>query len=157
MRSLYNVIDTINTIVSAEPFNNTVSFGDIADIDLQKQSMFPLAHIMVNNATINMNYVTLNVTVFFMDLVDVSNDEITGRLNTLFTGNDNTQDILNTQLALATRVLRKLQKEMDYQGKYQLLNSASCEPFLERFDNMLAGWAVTFDVDTIDEMTYCNE
>ena len=57
MRSLYNVIDTINTIVSAEPFNNTVSFGDIADIDLQKQSMFPLAHIMVNNATINMrNY-----------------------------------------------------------------------------------------------------
>ena len=34
MRSLYNVIDTINTIVSAEPFNNTVSFGDIADIDL---------------------------------------------------------------------------------------------------------------------------
>ena len=157
MRSLYNVIDTINTIVSAEPFNNTVSFGDIADIDLQKQSMFPLAHIMVNNATINMNYVTLNVTVFFMDLVDVSNEEITGRLNTLFTGNDNTQDILNTQLALATRVLRKLQKEMDYQGKYQLLTSASCEPFLERFDNMLAGWAVTFDVDTIDEMTYCNE
>lgn len=156
MRSLYNVIDTINTIVSAEPFNNTVSFGDIADIDLQKQSMFPLAHIMVNNATINMNYVTLNVTVFFMDLVDVSNDEITGRLNTLFTGNDNTQDILNTQLALATRVLRKLQKEMDYQGKYQLLNSATCEPFTERFDNMLAGWAVTFDVDTIDEMTYCD-
>ena len=26
-----------------------------------------------------------------------------------------------------------------------------CEPFTERFDNMLAGWAVTFDIGTKDE------
>ena len=27
--------------------------------------------------------------------------------------------------------------------------------FTERFDNTLAGWAVTFDAGTKDEMTFC--
>jgi len=36
-----------------------------------------------------------------------------------------------------------------------LLTDASCEPFTERFDNMLAGWAVTFDIGAKDEMTHC--
>ena len=43
MKSFYNVIDKIKTVVTAEPFNNEITFGDIADIDLKKQSLFPLA------------------------------------------------------------------------------------------------------------------
>ena len=41
MKSFYKVIDSIQTVVSAEPFNNTVTFGDISEIDLKKQSLFP--------------------------------------------------------------------------------------------------------------------
>ena len=33
--------------------------------------------------------------------------------------------------------------------------NATCEPFTERFDNVLAGWAVTLTIGTKDEMTYC--
>ena len=106
---------------------------------------------MINNSTINNNYVTFNITIFFMDLVDISNEQVTD----LYRGNDNRQDILNTQLALATRVIRVLQKSDLYKDKFELINPASCEPFTERFDNMLAGWAVTFDCGTNDEMTYC--
>ena len=104
MRSFYRVIDKIKQAVSSEPFNNQVTFGDIADIDLRKQSMFPLSHITVNSATITTNLVQHNMTVFFMDLVDVNNAED----ESYFLGNDNTQDILNTQLALATRVIQLL-------------------------------------------------
>ena len=106
---------------------------------------------MVNNSTINNNYVTFNITIFFMDLVDISNEQVTD----LYRGNDNRQDILNTQLALATRVIRVLQKSDLYKDKFELINPATCEPFTERFDNMLCGWAVTFDCGTNDEMTYC--
>ena len=56
MKSFYNVIDKIKTVVTTEPFNNEITFGDIADIDLKKQSLFPLAHVMINNATINNQY-----------------------------------------------------------------------------------------------------
>jgi len=151
MNSFYNIIDKIKEVIVAEPFNNEMTTGDISEIDLKKQSLFPLAHLMVNNATISENYVTLNITIFFMDLVDISNEQVTD----LYRGNDNRQDILNTQLALATRVIRVLQKSDLYKDKFELINPASCEPFTERFDNMLCGWAVTFDCGTNDEMTYC--
>jgi len=151
MNSFYNIIDKIKEVVSAEPFNNEITFGDIADIDLKKQSLFPLSHIMVNNMNIEEQHVTFNITLFLMDLVDISNEPDA----TLFLGNDNRQDILNTQAALATRVIRVLQKSDLYKDEFQLIGTASCEPFTERFDNMLAGWAITFDVGAKDEMTYC--
>ena len=106
---------------------------------------------MKNSATINNQYVTMNITIFFMDLVDISNEQTTD----LYRGNDNRQDILNTQLALATRVIRVQQKAEPYRDEFELLTDATCEPFTERFDNMLAGWAVTFDIGAKDEMTHC--
>ena len=151
MKSFYNIIDKIKDAVNAEPFNSNVSFGDIADIDLKKQTIFPLAHIMVNNATINDTYISFNVTLFLMDLVDDSKEPDAS----LFLGNNNNQDILNTQLALATRVMRVLQKADLYRDEFELINPANCEPFEERFDNALAGWAVTFDINAKTEMTYC--
>ena len=151
MKSFYKVIDSIQTVVDAEPFNNTVTFGDISEIDLKKQNLFPLAHVMVNNMNIEQQHVSFNVTLFLMDLVDVSKEPDT----TLFLGNDNTQDVLNTQAALATRVIRVLQKSNLYKQDFEILGTANCEPFTERFDNALAGWAVTFDVSAKDEMTYC--
>jgi hypothetical protein len=136
MRSFYRVIDQIKQAVSSEPFNNQVTFGDIADIDLRKQSMFPLSHITVNSATITDNLVQHNMTVFFMDLVDVSNAE----------DESYSQDILNTQLALATRVIQLLRKGDLYRQEFEIEGDATCEPFTERFENRLAGWAVTFTI-----------
>ena len=151
MNAFYNIIESIKTAISAEPFTHTVTFGDVTDIDLKKQSLFPMAHVQINTASINNNYVTFNVTIFYMDLVDISNTQTSD----LFLGNDNEQDVLNTQLALATRVNRVLQKSDLYRDQFELLNVATCEPFTERFDDKLAGWAVTFDCGTKSEMTHC--
>tara|TARA_R100001443_G_C3356568_1_gene178071 strand:- start:556 stop:1011 length:456 start_codon:yes stop_codon:yes gene_type:complete len=151
MNSFYRVIDSIKDAVSAEPFNHQVTFGDIADIDLQKQSLFPLCHIMINSATITDNIVQQSMTIFLMDLVDSSNSEDAS----LFLGNDNRQDILNTQLALGTRIMRVLQKADLYRQEFEIEGDANCEPFTERFENMLAGWAITFTINTNTDMTYC--
>ena len=151
MKSFYKVIDTIRDVVNAEPFNSTVTEGNIADIDLKKQTIFPLAHIMVNNMTIEENHVIFNVTLFLMDIVDVSKKNDT----TQFLGNNNTQDILNTQGALATRVIRVLQKSDLYRSEFEINGTTNCEPFEERFDNNLAGWACTFDIATKTDMSYC--
>ena len=152
MKSFYKVIDSIKDVVNAQPFNNTVTFGNIADTDLKKQTIFPLAHIMVNNMTIEENHVSFNVTLFLMDLVDDSKKADTS----LFLGNDNTQDVINTQAALATRVFRVLQKGDLYRSEFELISSPNCEYFVERFDNALAGWACTFDIATKSNMTYCD-
>lgn len=150
MKSFYKVIDSIKEAVNAEPFNSNVSYGSIDEIDLNKQSLFPLAHIEINNAEINENFVTFNVTLYLMDLVDFSKDADT----TLFLGNDNQQDVENTQFALATRVMRVLKKADLYRNKFELQGAVNAQR-LPSFENKLSGWEVNFQVGVADEMTYC--
>jgi hypothetical protein len=49
MTKFYDVLDKIKTKLIAEPFCNTVSYGSLDDVDLNKQNIFPLSHIIVNN------------------------------------------------------------------------------------------------------------
>ena len=39
---------------------------------------------------------------------------------------------------------------------YGLQGDVSCEPFVDRFENKLAGWAATFDVVVQNDMTICS-
>ena len=152
MKGFYNVTQQLKTALAAEPFCNTVSFGNIDDIDLKKQTIFPLSHIIVNNATIGTNTILFNISILSMDIVDISKDEVTD----VFVGNDNEQDVLNTQLALQSRVLTQLQRGELYTSLYQIEGDISCEPFVDRFENKLAGWAATFDVLVQNDMTVCS-
>ena len=152
MKGFYNVTEQLKTALAAEPFCNTVSFGNIDDIDLKKQTIFPLSHIIVNNATIGTNTILFNISILSMDIVDISKEEVTD----VFVGNDNEQDVLNTQLALQSRVLNQLQRGELYTNLYQIEGDISCEPFVDRFENKLAGWAATFDVLVQNDMTVCS-
>ena len=121
---------------------NTVTYGDITKIDLSKQTIFPLAHVSVNNVTQQGNVLDFNLTVFTMDLVDFSKDETTD----IYLDNNNEQDVLNTQLAVSNRMIEKLRSAQLYLDKYQLQGDASCEPFSDRFENELAVWATSFNI-----------
>jgi len=151
MTAYYNIIDTLKNTLEAEPFVNTVSYGNIYDIDLAKQTIFPLSHIMVNQATISAPTTTFNVTIMCMDIVDEPKKEDTS----VFLGNSNEQDILNTQLNVASRIVSKLMRGDLFSDLYQVEDTASCEPFNERFENSLTGWAVTFDIIVPTDMTIC--
>jgi len=152
MKGFYNLTDKLKDTLLAEPFVNTVTFGSLDDIDLNKQTIFPLSHITVNNTTVGTNILTFNVSILSMDIVNISKAETTD----IFVGNDNEQDVLNTQLGLLTRVINTLQRGDLYTELYQVEGDVSCEPFVDRFENKLAGWAATFDVIIENDMTICN-
>jgi len=152
MKGFYNLTDKLKDTLLAEPFVNTVTFGSLDDIDLNKQTIFPLSHITVNNTTVGTNILTFNVSILSMDIVDISKAETTD----IFVGNDNEQDVLNTQLGLLTRVINTLQRGDLFTELYQVDGDVSCEPFVDRFENKLAGWAATFDVKIENDMTICN-
>ena len=152
MKGFYNVTDKLKDTLLAEPFVNTVTFGSLDDVDLNKQTIFPLSHITVNNTTVGTKTLTFNISILSMDIVDVSKDEV----EDIFTGNDNEQDVLNTQLALQTRIINTLQRGDLYTDLYQVQGDVSCEPFVDRFENKLAGWAATFDVVVQNDMTICD-
>ena len=77
MKGFYNVTDKLKDALIAEPFVNTVTFGSIDDVDLNKQTIFPLSHITVNNTIVGTKTLTFNISILSMDIVDVSKDEVT--------------------------------------------------------------------------------
>jgi len=151
MTGFYNVTKKIKDALNAEPFVNTVSYGSLDDIDLDKQTIFPLSHIIVNNCNVASNTMTFNISILAMDIVDESKDEVTD----IFVGNDNEQDVLNTQLEVINRVVSILQRGDLYTDLFQVDGAVGCEPFVDRFENKLAGWAATFDVLVQNDMTVC--
>ena len=153
MITYYNLLDTIKTQLLEDPQCNSVTEGSIWEIDLAKQTIMPYAHIQVNSASITERTNIFNVTVFCMDIVDKSKEETTDE----FKGNDNTQDVLNTQFAVATRLLELMRRGDLRNDNFALADgsSPSLESFTERFENFYAGWAATFDVEVPNEMTIC--
>ena len=142
MKGFYQVTETIKNQLLADVNVNTVTTGDITRIDLSKQTMFPLAHLIVNNVTNEDNILRFSLSVLAMDIVNVSKEAVVD----MFTGNNNEQDILNTQLAVLNKLVQVLRGGDLFQNKYQLDSSPSFEPFYDRFENEMAGWALTFDV-----------
>ena len=153
MRGFYQITTAIKDQLYKDVFVNTVSSGDIFEIDLNKQTIFPLSHIIVNNATYNGNTWLFNISVLCMDVVDFSKTEQTDQ----FLTNDNEQDVLHTQLMVINRLLEVLRRGSLFDDLYQLQGTPNCEPFVDRFENKIAGWTVTFDVMVANEMTSCED
>lgn len=139
---IYRIIKEIKDVLLDEPFVNTVTEGDIFQVDLNKQTIFPLSHIILNSATHQGNVLSFNITILLMDIINQKDDS-------------NKVDIWNTQLLLATRVLNKLNRADIATDFWELTGNPTYEPFTERFENDLAGWAVTFDVLVRNDITIC--
>lgn len=150
--SYYGILNIIKSELEATDLVNTVTQGDIFRIDLAKQTIFPLAHIIVNSATFESNVIRYNISIIAMDVVDISKDETTD----IFIGNDNEQDVLNTQITMLNRVYEKLTRGDYFLNLGIIDGNPTCEPFIERFENNLAGWAMTFDYLIGNEMTVCD-
>jgi hypothetical protein len=152
IRGFYQLTESIKNQLLEDVNVNTVTTGDIADVDLSKQTIFPLSHLMINNVSTNEQYLSFNITVMAMDIVDESKDITTD----IFRGNNNEQDVLNTQLAVLNRLTMILRKGNLHTELYQLEGNGNCEPFYERFENRLAGWAGTFTVLVQNDIDICS-
>tara|TARA_B110000879_G_scaffold188269_1_gene250763 strand:- start:80 stop:538 length:459 start_codon:yes stop_codon:yes gene_type:complete len=150
-QGFYNLTDKLKEELIKDPFVNTVTYGNIFEVDLNKQTIFPLSHFIVNNVVDRGQTLLFNISLLCMDLVDESKDDVTNE----FIGNDNEQDVLNTQLAVANRIGAMLKRGDLYRTKYQLDGDVSLEPFVDRFDNKVAGWTATFSVVIPNEITIC--
>lgn len=139
----YQVIDTCKTFLQNGPFTNTVTFGDITDVDLNKETIFPLAHINVDNVQFNGPIAAFELKIMVMDIVDANKNEKEDD----FIGNDNTQDILNSQMAVLQRLYAEITRGSLAQAPFELEDGIlTAEPFKDRFKNTLAGWTCTMSL-----------
>jgi len=151
IRGFYLLTEKIKNELLSDQNVETVTYGDLTEVDLNKNTIFPLSHLIVNNVTSQENTLVFNISVLCMDIVDFSKDAVVDP----FVGNNNEQDILNTQLSVANKLVQKLRIGNLYRDKYQVVGDVSLEPFRDRFENNLAGWATTFDVMIENDINVC--
>ena len=151
IRAYYQLTETIKEQLLSNPFTNTISIGDISQVNLNKQDIFPLAHLIVNSVAAEENVLRFNVSILACDIVDQSKDITVDR----FVGNDNEQDILNTQLAVLNTLIQRLRKGSLHQDMYQLEGNPNLTPFHDRFENQLAGWSATIEILIYNDINIC--
>ena len=154
MSSFYDITTKIREHLISNKQVNTVTEGDSFEVDLNKQTIFPLSHIMINNVTFNEHTITYSMSILFMDVADVSKDDPRDEAE-VFYGVDNRQDILNTQLLVANKLVSELKRGDLMQEKYQLNGTPTAEPFEDRFENLLVGWNLGLSIDIPNTITLC--
>tara|TARA_R110000796_G_scaffold21344_2_gene62887 strand:+ start:2548 stop:3018 length:471 start_codon:yes stop_codon:yes gene_type:complete len=151
IRGYYQLTETIKTHLLSDINCKTVTTGDITDVNLQKQDIYPLSHLIINNVSQEDGVLRFSISVLSMDIVDRSKKETTD----LFTGNNDEQNILNTQLSVVNKLIQVLRGGTLHQNGYQLDGNAGMEPFYDRFENELAGWTASFDVLIYNDILIC--
>lgn len=168
-RAFYTATDKIKTYLQGVDSVNTVTYGDIREVDLTKQTIFPLAHVMVDNVQLQSGTMTFTITVLAMDIVHVNKDpnikdlrvpvgsiiEDLDGVNNTYMGIDNEQDVLNTMLGVVNMLNQSLMRNSLRDDLFELTGQGTCEPFTDRFENKLAGWAYTFSAFVKNDINIC--
>ena len=105
MTQVYDLLDKIKDELRANHHMNSVSFGDITEVNLNKMDIFPLAHLNISNVVIDSQFMTFTLQILCADIVDYTKEVVTPDQ---FYGVDNLQDVLNTQLQVINLIYSKL-------------------------------------------------
>jgi hypothetical protein len=131
----YNTLTRLKEALLEDVNVNTVTTGTFDRIDTAKATMFPLTHFDITNISYLSNIYTLTINMSCMDIVDISKDLT-----------DNEEDVLNTQMAVITKLFERLTKGDLSDELYELIGVASCDKGTEQYENFLSGWACTFTI-----------
>tara|TARA_R110001606_G_scaffold53693_1_gene132324 strand:- start:45 stop:512 length:468 start_codon:yes stop_codon:yes gene_type:complete len=149
-RAFYILLETLKNSLLQNSNVKTVTTGDISQIDLSKQTIYPLSHIIVNGATNSGQVMSFNVTVLCMDKVNQLKTEQVNQFD-----NEAEHTVLNTQLAVSNKLYKDLYSGQLRLDGYQVDEDASIEFFFDRFENILAGVAMTLTIQLNNDLNIC--
>ena len=145
-----NLIDTLKKLGEYHQQISTTTVGDIYDIDLEKNTKYPLMHINPVNVTTGRVGLTYNFQIFVMDLVDA--------------GKENEQDVYNDVLQTCVDII-SIFRNSKWQAQLALNLSApvyfaegdfTIDPFTERFDQAVTGWVFQIGITVDNSFQTCN-
>lgn len=151
MTGYYDIMKVLKDSLEANPNVTSVTEGSIFNVDINKRTLFPLSHVMINDVNYEGSVLRFNVSILHMDIENQTSKETTDD----FKGNSDEHDILNTQLAVAVKTIEDFARGENYNGTFQLDGQPDLQPWTDRFENYLAGWTSTFDVLYQNTMTIC--
>ena len=144
-----NVIDTLKNLGTNHAQIQTTTVGDIFDIDLEKNTKYPLMRLNPVNVQTRRTELVYNFQVFIMDLVepDLSNE----------------QEVYSDVLQICIDIIGILsnskwqaQLSLDINAPvYFAEGDFTLEPFKERFDQAVTGWTFTIGITVENSFQTC--
>ena len=166
-KSYNNVIYTLARLGEYHEQISSVSIGDIYDIDMSKETLFPLMHINPTGVTTGDSELLFTFQIFLCDLVSEKDNWQTYQalqLTKLVDLKNNEQEVYNQQLAIAVDIISMLRHSVQQSLEgvddinapvYFTQEQFNLEPFAERFDNMLCGYVFELGVRVMNDFDAC--
>tara|TARA_B100000470_G_scaffold204378_1_gene178408 strand:+ start:5147 stop:5608 length:462 start_codon:yes stop_codon:yes gene_type:complete len=153
MRQVYTILDKLKTILRANGITKYVTFGDLYQVDLNKTTIFPLAHIIFGDVAFDDRIMRASIQVLCLDIVDQTNEK---QDEDEFLGNTNLQDVLNTQLQVVNELQQEMRRGDAFSDNFQITTSVIANPIIDQYENELGGWGVTIDIEVpTNELSLC--
>ncbi len=147
MKSFYKLIQVITDHLKASLSVNSVSIGNLSEIDLKKQTIYPLAHIIVDRVSYGPATAIYDIRILVVDTVYESQNDIESETEPL-KGTNNLQDVFNSTLAVINTVQTHLRIGNMEDSYFKLASDPTAEPFQERFEDLVAGWVLNLAIET---------
>ena len=142
--SYYKVLKTFKDCFDVDSNINTVTEGDIDELDLANKNIFGLAHIIIDAGSESRNLTTWNVKLQCVDIVTT-----TGLVSTdKFISNDNEQDVYNTMHNVLRRAFLKFVRDTQDIGVIVDDNAGFTK--IQDFENRIVGWELSLIVQVPD-------
>jgi len=135
---IYNVLEKVRKLLEDDALIHKVTEGDLFEVDLSKQTIFPLAHIMLNNVTQEKYILRVDISVMFADVIEEDDS--------------NYVDVWNRTFTSAAYFVEQLYRlENDFNVSDDVLH----EPFRDRFHNKLGGFMTTVSINIPNGTAIC--
>jgi hypothetical protein len=151
----YNALDYFETIMTNHPSIAKVTTGGIEEVDAREFPMYPLGNINILSSTISNSTTRHEIQLVVADKIknkDNESNPITNEQTIPFYGVDDMVDILANTLAIINDLTSYTQYSV---AAFDIDGDIVCEPFMDRFNNGLAGHVATFTLVTHNDRPRC--
>ena len=146
--TVQNIIQLHQFIVADSNYIQQGGFGDIFEIDIDQNQLFPIAHLSIEAADYTSHELTYRFRLYVMDLVNKDQS--------------NENDVLSDTLQFVGDYISQLKHgfsafgvSYDTENDFRLNDNINCEPFTERFDSQVTGWAANINITVSFNASAC--
>lgn len=155
--TFYQFTQFFNSIALAHPDIETFTIGDIHEVDLAKQSIFPLLHLVPNNVTISPQMFNYDIDLVYLDRTMEIIPLSTGNFNQItknYKTVTNLHDVWNTGLLAINDIIAYITRNAQARN-FIITTDAIATPFQQSYDNVLAGWSINMTVQVPNNVNAC--
>ena len=153
----YNILEYWKTLMSNHPSISQVSMGDLYGIDTIEYPYYPLGNVSITNVNFSDSLTIYSIQLIIADKIKLRNNESVGAKNTQivpYYGTDDVVDIHANTLAIINDLVSYTQYSAETTG-ILIDTEVRNVPFVDQFDNGLAGFVSTFDIKVHNNRPRC--